>query len=646
MSQKNNQISGSLDVEAMTYFPGYQEFFFLFLNRLPFNFGVHLRGRIAKTTLELLSNLSPTKLERRIVELQLLGRFLGYMIFSPNWAESGIEIAKLQTIPLTGGLQQLESLGLSLLKIVDEAWEGGWTISAIPWLTELLSMSKWDALSQTSRPFRQVLANLREIQGFATVWAGTSTDSGFSPSMGIILFSLERLFHEISGFPRLTSLPKATLNTSQKKAPSDKLDGTAVGFTTVLHFSSSPNLEDLAVLVELAGQPTVSKASKKVRPSVVRHTIGISPSSGQTVSVSEAGKMILPGAGESTEPKSNFLPIAGNDDRTSIVTKLVEAFFHQHQSLRDICELAVREELKNAPYQILKTRIRPALIEGYGVDGVYETELTEQVVKMASECLQERIELAVRNAIELLATPNLHPQVLSMATKISASRGMEAGSILLQTIVSNEVTAIKVAKEREQKKAKENSSVSTLDGENLTEQAIVAVDALLDSLCPQGERGGIETILPLVYVASKSIHNLVLHSRKTTLSETSLRKVFASFVRLDQSIYTLVDVCRRETCQKTHNLLAAILKLVLEMSAISMHILENFHGALDGELLVQFVESTDETDNGSGAVTVLLQNLIDARLLPRDKLDDCLSTKDLSDHARLIFEQVTNGKGT
>ena len=66
--------------EARPFFPGYQEFFFLFLHELPFNFGIHLRGRMVYILNDLLSNLSLDNLEQKVVKLQLLARFLGFLI--------------------------------------------------------------------------------------------------------------------------------------------------------------------------------------------------------------------------------------------------------------------------------------------------------------------------------------------------------------------------------------------------------------------------------------------------------------------------------------------------------------------------------------------------------------------------------------
>eukprot|EP00536_Pseudo-nitzschia_multiseries_P006509 jgi/Psemu1/151300/gw1.139.87.1 len=139
--------------DALSYFPGYQEFFFIFLYSVnSFNFGMHLVHQVVKKMSDMMSNHSSSGLEKRTLELALLGRFLGFLVFSPNWQEEGIDLNKMKPFicSLDHGLDLLESIGLPLPKIVKEAWDGGYTSLTIPWVIELLKMSKWDSISQSS----------------------------------------------------------------------------------------------------------------------------------------------------------------------------------------------------------------------------------------------------------------------------------------------------------------------------------------------------------------------------------------------------------------------------------------------------------------------------------------------------------------
>jgi hypothetical protein len=66
---------------------------------------------------------------------------------------------------------------------------------------------------------------------------------------------------------------------------------------------------------------------------------------------------------EWTSPVKNRLPRTSDSATASIQAKLVDAFFHQHRDLKEICEFAVNRVLKNVSNRVASECIRPVFDE-------------------------------------------------------------------------------------------------------------------------------------------------------------------------------------------------------------------------------------------------------------------------------------------
>ena len=317
--------------EAQHQFPGHQEFFFTFIQANDnYSFGIHLASRIGAMIVSLNSESSGNNLEKLLMNLQLLARFLGYLLFSPNWHGAGLDMKSINPPLSADVLQRLNSLGLSLEAIVEDAWKQCRTVIVVPWVTEFLKMAKWDTVSQSSKQYRRIVSNLRFI--LDNMFVGAAKESLFGPTMQIVALYLETFFHESVGFAKLSSLPKATLHPcSRGDAEEPNVDSSVLGFSSVLLFASNPHMEDLSTLIATLSSSIgkLPSKSRKLKPSIVTGNVGAS-----IASISE----FSPG-GESFQAMADSKgPSTPHPKASTIEVKLADAFFHQHRDIKEICE--------------------------------------------------------------------------------------------------------------------------------------------------------------------------------------------------------------------------------------------------------------------------------------------------------------------
>jgi hypothetical protein len=427
--------------EALSsYFPGYQEFFFIFLYSVnSYNFGMHLLHQIAKKTCDLILNHSPSGFEKRTMDLALLARFLGFLVFSPNWHEESIDGNKLKPFICSYdcGLNLLVSIGLPISKIVQEAWEGGYTFLVVPWVTELLKMSKWDTISQSSMTFRQILANLRLIQ------SDTSSDENMASgsSMQLVSFHLETFFNETISLPKLTSLPDATLSRLSQVIP-DSLDNHKIRLSTAAIYASSPYMEDLSDMImhinSSTRQPvkTPNTKPKKLRPSIVSTTVGIEARSYLGVESPSFGKATSPLRNGSWLglPSDNTL----DGKRLHTLNKLTEGFFHQHRDLKEICDFTVEQTIKTLSIKEVNVFVMKAFEEhSIGVEST-EREIEEtqfRAFQLSQYFLRNKLRDKLKKSLELFCPPDAQHRVIGIAVNLSIDRGMNSSQVAIRGLV-------------------------------------------------------------------------------------------------------------------------------------------------------------------------------------------------------------------
>jgi len=563
---------------------------------------------MAKTILESLSDLSHNDLEKKVMKLQLLSRFLGYLVFSPNWHEAAIDNAKNQSLDVCNGLEQLESLGLSLALQVRKAWTAGYLIGVIPWVTELLRMAKWDSCTQASPAFRWLLADLRFVQEALSCPEDSAT-CGFAPSMQIIVFCLERFFDDTYGLPRLTSLPPSNLGILGNDPNTKWIDGYEMGFSTVLLFASSPNVEDLLSLVDQTEIGSTNKSSlskaRKLRASVVSLSLEVEPS--RFVADEENG--LFPTPVKARRQDSN--DILSQSDNRSIESRLVEGFFHQHRNLKEISEFVVGQVLRNYSRHIVPDCVREILASEGNIPGKPETETLAKYITLAHEkvelTLTKTLEEKIGQALVLLGPCDADDSIITIATRLSVSAAMNSVQPTLHSVIARQLEEVQ--------RTGSTSLQSSRGVGDTTTAAIAALDnitslfrtAIEDPLPSSGVVVGIQR-------ACSCLQALRRESEASVPGEATLRVIVSALLRLDKASHKILRWCDSLPDESFLETSLVLIRLILAVSDVSSYGLPTLVRAIDGTFVSRALKGNGQVKGGAEMLE-LLQELFEKNII-------------------------------
>ena len=567
----SNEIrSSTIFQEALAYFPGYQEFFFIFLYSVnSYNFGMHLLHQMAKKISGMVSNHSISGLEKRILDLGLLARFLGFLIFSPNWHEKNIDFNKLKPCihSMDYGLTLLESIGLPMSKLIQESWDGGYTLILIPWVTELLKMSKWDSISQSSIEFRQILANLRFVQSFASQSSNECRASG--SNLQQVYFHIEAFLNEIFSLPKLTSLPNATLAQLIATNPLS-LDNQKIRFSKVIIHASSPYMEDLCDMIVITKKPyrremkSPSEKPKKLKPSIVSTTVGADAGS-YIGSETPKGKVITPLS--NANRRGSGVDDSLHGSKVHAKNKLTEGFFHQHRELKDICEFVVQQTLKTVSIDDIGIFVTKACEEfSIGIESK-ETEIEEMQVRalrLSQDYLRNKLANTLRKSLELLCRTDTQRGVIDIATKLSTDRGMTSSLVIVRDLISSSTKTILKQSGNMTVAQNLNGGKNKSDIDQATESATASIRNLTKKystfLDHDPDIKDIEEALDHV----KFVTDSVLIPR-----ESVLRDFFECVLGLDRVVESIVDRAVQSNTPESWVVLSTFFRLLQKLALVS-----------------------------------------------------------------------------
>jgi hypothetical protein len=579
------------------------------------------------TILDLSSNHSTTHLEKRMMDLQLLARFLGFLIFSPNWHDTGIDLEKLNHDPkvaaISNGLHQLESLGLSTGQLVERSWENGFSVMVIPWITELLKMAKWDSLSLTSRKFRQVMSNLRTIQRLAI--ADEEAIKRFGPSMQLVSFYLESFFSKAIGLPKLTSLPKSNLPSSTE-IMTDSLDVAAVGFSTAAMFASSSHVEDMSNLINRLNRAPIGRSpskARKLRPSIVSR--GLSLETDRLFRESPVKRL----SASSWQSSSSLGWSEGASNKNlGIQKKLEDAFFHQHRGLRDVCDFAISQVIKNAvSHENLNVFIKEALEKCMvGLDSS-ENDLNDarvRAVELSNEFLRRSLENSVRATLIALGPSSLQLKVLDVAVSLAVARGMQSGQTLLHALVLNESKTFLDALKREEKKRLPSKMLTFIKEEQGLDEVLFSLKAVQSYLSENpSSNWDREEIVRRIQSALDSVATFE-SSQNSMPPELTLREVFEVLFQLDIESVSLLKWSLSLTDRECFSVLPIFLRLETEVSKVTSYGLKHVSKCIDLEFLRRLIGVWPDSLDAVEQMALLLKDMVRARIVKASLLRECL----------------------
>jgi hypothetical protein len=423
--------AGSPLIEAQQFFPGHQEFFFIFIMSTDcYSFGVHLKNRLKITVLDLASCDATKGFEKRLSHLQLLSRFLGLLVFSPSWHEScgGTEFDAIfkfdPEIPLVG--------------MVEQAWREGHLVSTVPWVVEFLRMARWSPTLINSDPFERLLALLVGIHHQIICDENEASDS-LSENMQLVSLYFETLFGDIVGLDRAASLSIASI-VERENLESKSLDASTLRLSNSLLVSSNPHVEELSALLSslTQGQTKLSGSSRKLTPYSIGGGIASSSDPLRTSNSISASPIKLNGslASRFRNDEAN----GANEEHSAILAKLVEAFFHQHRDLKELCEFIVNQTLKNVAVCMRDECIIPFLekrastiTKSRGLNCVKKVE--EEAIEASRAFLAAQLETIIPRALALLCPPRIQSRVRDVAAKLSISHATQLGEPTVDSLV-------------------------------------------------------------------------------------------------------------------------------------------------------------------------------------------------------------------
>lgn len=311
--------------EAQLLFSGHEEFFFHFLlSADSFSFGIYLRSHLIVRIFRTTTFAEAVLLEKSLMELQMMARFLGILVFSPNWQVGEIETLRDMTLEALDGLHQLKHSGLDLEVILAEAWHHSRSlVLTVPWVVGLLRMAAWDRVTQRGDTYKTILSIIRDIQIEQTSLARRQDVAIDSV---LVAQCIEVFFCDVVGLAKLSDV----WYQSKRKVTSCKIDSQqsmCILSATALYICV-PYLEELISLVSGLSHPDLSQGrspgvSRKLRPSV----LSTSP---DLVDFKE--------------------PSPSNGPEHAVKAKLIDSFFHQHPDVKEICEFAVAKIVRSFNY--------------------------------------------------------------------------------------------------------------------------------------------------------------------------------------------------------------------------------------------------------------------------------------------------------
>jgi hypothetical protein len=391
---------------AQKYFTNHQEFFYLFVTSANcYTFTIQLRATLIRQVKEHL-NQSPMN---NLDVLCLLARFLGVLIFSPNWQQPTENGGAMMNTPPDVALDSLHLLGSCGLLLPDHLQQSK-TPHNILFVIELLSMSKWDTRTVCSPIYLQSLQMLRNIQLQAC-----------RDRTSIVSLWIETFFGEFSD---LSIASAVVVNDALSFVPEE-----CSTLSWPHHLDS--RVEELESLVDDICKSCIASrrlygASRKLRPSAIGLVNATFP---QPASVAE--NRAEPALAALITRKGDFL------------SKLGDSFFHQHAGLKSICEFSI-----NQTFVYVEDNIEAECFSGIEQP---ETSGPEVLVRLhsaysnrASEYLKSKLISHTRGVLRALC-PSTDEFVIDEAISLTCHAGIASGTNMVNELVKRNVDKARAA---------------------------------------------------------------------------------------------------------------------------------------------------------------------------------------------------------
>jgi hypothetical protein len=444
LDQKSSSFN---DVTPEQSFQEHQEFFFIVLQAGDsYRFNTHLKRRLAQYISDMNAVNETKGFCQHIAKVELLAKFLGLLVFSPNWGLSNDHYG-VDTLP-----------PLDLKMHIENSWKQHRLVVTIPWVVKFLSMMRWDASSKKLPYYVDTFTLLRSIN----LHCGNEMNHHLQNNMILVYLQLDAFFNDVVGLlvtqnlspvnlpPRAaTSALDATVAVSGKSFDQPKsiqFDSLPLWYSKKFLASSVPYFEDLFQLLSDLSCNNIrpgNSGTKKVRPrSISLGSLGSGQKYMHRLSLSVSGD---------ASPWSSSRPGTPTTDKHGIKEKLIDSFFHQHKVLQELCEVIVDRVIKNASDTIKLSCIQPKFVkEGTDYEEYLNTspmmslaEYTKMLESLSEECkvtgvklIRDSFRQTIKSSLSLLAPPGTDTDVLAIASSLATSHAIEMGERIVLSAIS------------------------------------------------------------------------------------------------------------------------------------------------------------------------------------------------------------------
>ena len=409
-----------------------------------YSFNLYLQKRLVHMIMNMTSSNDSRGFEQRVRELQLLAKFLGLLAFSPNWdikeSETTVFDYFTPVIPIN--------------EIIEDGYTKGIMVSIIPWILDFLWMMSWDNISMKQPYYRNTFGMLRSIHRNLN----QSASSGYSHLATNLLsvgLQLDTFFADVIGLADVERLPEWILGTPKYNENQDVLDASPLELSKQYSLSLSTHLDDLHKLVSyiaVSGQlVNSSRASKKLKPYSLSSNIINTVSLTGSTSTSERFDALGPLEQGSIQ---GFLSQNKMEKIEPGYGRLIDAFFHQHKNLQQLCEFVIDFSIEHI--------LSKACLDDYIIPDVMDAANSV----LAQECVQLPIELDwylttllkiereagitiqfkcqrvlveyISNAINSLVPCNMNAKIKGIAISLSLNHALRKADLLTASLIRTE----------------------------------------------------------------------------------------------------------------------------------------------------------------------------------------------------------------
>lgn len=551
----NDTTDVSPIVAAQRYFPGHQEFFYLFLVYSDaYSFSIHLRSKLIETINEIMANITQQNAERQIMEMCLMARFLGVLCFSPNWLPRNTvsDESRKSSRPLSlDGLWQLSESGLPVLKLLNESIQTGKLILVVPWIVELLKLAQWDQSVLDSSVFVDVIASLRQIQ--VKIQKNQSSVSLHATNRILLVQAIESYCKDAVGLMTIASLPYSPSVADPTCAASDvTLDTVAITSSVGILFAVNRHVEDLMALVSKLTKidpiqvHRTPGATRKLRPSVVSPpTLTFATlSESETKNFSEINKVVQGGA------KSG-----------SMESKLRERFFQQHDELKTLCEFAVSRVLKVAKTSILDECAESLVHEC--IDDDADVVLARQKIREScNDHVKSLLQNQLNKVLSCLVSSDVDKKIADVAVALSVTHGLSSCAQIIDNIVEHEINKIVSSAADAKRQLFSDKTVSTNVNKQKYPKILNPCDVQMQNTTlimikvSDFTRTLVEDVTGFLSILTELDLSLSTMIQKFTYeipSEKILRPFFVAVLKMDECSFKIIDLGMEEVPSTLRN---------------------------------------------------------------------------------------------